>query len=1023
MLAAVLLMATTMVEAGEDLATIRSTFAAPPREFATGPLWVWNDQLTDAQVIGTLRDLAAQKVKQVFVHPRPGLMTPYLSEEWFRLWKLTLAEAERLDMNVWIYDENSYPSGFAGGLVPEALPDSRARSLVIKTEQASALPGENLVAVFRSNGDRFENITAAVQRGEKPAAGTCLTARLVPVPSTPWFGGKWYVDLLRPGVTDKFLEITLESYRKRFGNEFGKRLPGSFTDEPHLAANGNGFAWTDDLPAQFRARWNYDLVELLPNIVRNTGDWKRVRHNLMQTLSNLFVERWAKPYHDYCKKHNLQFTGHYWDHMWPACESVPDNMAMAAWQQTPGIDCLMNQYREDTNAQFGNLRFVRELASVANQLGQKRRLCEIYGAGGWDLRFEDMKRIGDWLGVLGVNLFDEHLSYVTIRGARKNDHPQSFSYHEPWWSDYHVMAQYMTRLSYAMSLGEQVNDVLILEPTTTAWMYQFPGEPAQKERLKQIGGQFFDLLLNLEHVQQPYDLGCEDIMERHGKIEVHSLRVGNRAYRTLVLPPLTENLNTRTAELIEAFLDAGGTVFSCDQPPSRIDGQASDRLAKTAAKPGWKTIAPGELAKALEPLRTEQTIVRRAADDKGNLFHQSRTGAFGELLLLVNTSIETESKGVIETRAPAAERWDLETGAISPYPVETGEKTKIAFTLPPCGSLLLRLGPSSKAPAAPAPKQVATLPASGPAEVRRIEPNVLVLDYVDLTTGGQTTKEQYYYAAAQKAFSANGMERNPWDSAVQFRDELVQKKFPPGSGFEVAYRFTIASRVPEVLELVIERPDLYTITCNHKPVQAAPNSWWLDRSFGRINLSGVATTGENVVLLKAAPMTIFHEIERAYVLGSFRLRPAEKGFVIVPDEPLEIKPEGWNQQGHPFYAAGVSYSQPFQVTKLGGRFEVALPSWYGSVARVMVNGKEAGHIYHQPYACDVTAHVREGANRIEVQVVGTLKNLLGPHHGSQPLGTAWPAMFRNGPAQPPPGNAYGTVAYGLMESIVFRQLQ
>ena len=56
---------------------------------------------------------------------------------------------------------------------------------------------------------------------------------------------------------------------------------------------------------------------------------------------------------------------------------------------------------------------------MANQLGLPRTLCEAYGAGGWDLRFEDMKRIGDWLYVLGVNTLDQHLSYVTIRGARK----------------------------------------------------------------------------------------------------------------------------------------------------------------------------------------------------------------------------------------------------------------------------------------------------------------------------------------------------------------------------------------------------------------------------------------------------------------------------------------------------------------------------------------------------------------------------------------------------------------------------
>ena len=106
-------------------------FADPPREYASAPLWTWNDMLTEEQVRGTLRDLAGQKVMQAFVHPRPGLMTPYLSDDWFRLWKAALDEAERLDMNVWIYDENSYPSGFAGGLVPEAMPESRGRGLAV----------------------------------------------------------------------------------------------------------------------------------------------------------------------------------------------------------------------------------------------------------------------------------------------------------------------------------------------------------------------------------------------------------------------------------------------------------------------------------------------------------------------------------------------------------------------------------------------------------------------------------------------------------------------------------------------------------------------------------------------------------------------------------------------------------------------------------------------------------------------------------------------------------------------------
>ncbi len=100
---------------GSDLGEVGRVFRDPGREYATAPLWVWNDRLTEEQVRGTMRDMALQQVRQVFVHPRPGLMTPYLSGEWFDLWRAALDEAERLDMNVWIYDENSYPSGFELG--------------------------------------------------------------------------------------------------------------------------------------------------------------------------------------------------------------------------------------------------------------------------------------------------------------------------------------------------------------------------------------------------------------------------------------------------------------------------------------------------------------------------------------------------------------------------------------------------------------------------------------------------------------------------------------------------------------------------------------------------------------------------------------------------------------------------------------------------------------------------------------------------------------------------------------------
>ncbi|MDW8310665.1 MAG: hypothetical protein RMK20_14925, partial [Verrucomicrobiales bacterium] len=56
-----------------DSARVKKLFRNPPRDYSTGPLWVWNDRLTEEQIRSTLRDLAAQRIQQVWVHPRPGL--------------------------------------------------------------------------------------------------------------------------------------------------------------------------------------------------------------------------------------------------------------------------------------------------------------------------------------------------------------------------------------------------------------------------------------------------------------------------------------------------------------------------------------------------------------------------------------------------------------------------------------------------------------------------------------------------------------------------------------------------------------------------------------------------------------------------------------------------------------------------------------------------------------------------------------------------------------------------------------
>ncbi|MBI2434255.1 MAG: hypothetical protein HYV26_15470, partial [Candidatus Hydrogenedentes bacterium] len=911
---------TSIVATAENIEGLSDIFAQPPREYSTGPLWVWNDLLTEEQIRSTLRDLAGQQVKQVWVHPRPGLMTPYLSEDWFRLWKVSLEEAERLDMNVWIYDENSYPSGFAGGFVPEAMPESRALGMDLR---AVTLPGEvaePVLAVYTSSGEHPEDVTQAYRDGKLPP-GDYLVIVQTTTPSTPWYGGTFYVDLLRPGVTQKFLEVTLDRYKAEVGAQFGQRIPGVFTDEPHLAS-APGLHWTPDLLEQFQQRRGYDLRTEWLGLWRPVGDWRRVRHDYFRTLLELFIERWAQPYFEYCARNNLEFTGHYWEHGWPEARIAPDNMAMYAWQQRPAIDTLFNQYQEGVHAQFGNVRSVLELRSAANQSGRRRTLCESFGGSSWEMRFEDLKRIGDWLLVLGVNTINEHLSQITNRGARKADYPPSFSYHAPWFENYHVLAQYFTRLSAAMSHGEQINEILVLEPTSTAWMYQ-----GDKEQLGVLGESFQLLVTDLMKAQVEFDLGSEDILERQGAVQEGRFVVGQRAYHTVVIPPGTETLHTSTVSLLGQFLAQGGVVLcAAEAPPARVDGKVDDALAQLAKQSGWSSSTAEQLPAALRQRMGDSFRVERASDDAGILYHHRRQFAEGDLVLLVNTSIEHETVGEVKVGAGGVERWDPETGAAQgPYPATRVDgSVAAAFRIPPCGSLLLYF-PKQAAAVAGATGSDSLSPMTPQPEVTitRDTPNVLTLDYLDLIVNGETTKDTYFYQAAQQVFRAHGLEENPWDHAVQFRDQLISKTFPDSQGFEVIYRFDIEERVPEELYFVLERADLYTVTCNGAPIAAKPGEWWLDRSFGKMDIRSHAKVGANEIQAIASGMTLYHEVEPAYVLGSFALRPAAKGFMIVPEKPLEFG--SWKELGLCMYGGTVSYTMRFDLAaKAGAKHAVQL---------------------------------------------------------------------------------------------------
>jgi hypothetical protein len=999
----------------DSFETLKKSFAHPAAEYRTMPFWVWNDKVDREKIGLQLDDFKKQGFGGVFIHPRYGLVTEYLSQEWFDLVGYAVQKAKSLGIAIWLYDENSFPSGFAGGHVPARMPGScdQGQGLVMNRRPFPEDSLDRIPVILQSDGDHFVRVHHA---GDAKPGLEYLCFEKTYYEKSKWYGGFSYVDLLLPGVTDTFIRVTMEGYERSIGSEFGKTVPGIFTDEPHLEPPGGkrpAVRWTPDLFDVFRKRWGYDLEIHLPGLLEETGDWKRVRHNYYQVLLELFIERWAKPWYRYCEDRGIDWTGHYWEHAWPSPRGVPDNMAMSAWQQVPGIDMLFNTM-DRKSEQFGNIHAVRELSSVANQLGRKRTLSETYGAAGWELTFTDMKRLGDWEFCLGVNLMNQHLSYMTLTGDRKHDFPLSFSYHEPWWPCYRYLADYFARLSAALSTGVQENRILVLEPTTSCWMYDSP--KSRHDRLDETSETFRLLLDTLENRQVEYDLGCEAIMKDAGRVRGGILEIGKGRYDRVILPPGAENLNLFTSRLIEQYLEGGGQLISIRDALCRLDGRADPFWKNLAGRFPDSWVKREDIGSCIPEWNKPDFRITFTGNPGKWVFHQRRILEDGQLLFLVNSSLSDSASGEVLMPGQSVFILDAFSGKVEPYPADIRKGLAVfRFRLQPAGSLLFFSGDAgSSQPSAKPAGSWRSVQASGVA-VRRLSPNVLNLDYCDVRVAGQEKKGIYFYTVSDLIFKSHGFDDNPWVSSSQYRTEILDREpFSAGTGFEADFHFKAESGpYLEFLKAVVERPGLWNVTVNGEPVEPDPGAWWLDRSFGVYSVGRSVRPGDNILGIVLHPMSVHAELEPVYLIGDFSCMPADQGWEIGPATP-SLSHGSWKEQGMPFYSHGVSYERTVSLSS-GKRVRILPGAWKGAVIQVRVNGRDAGIIAWSPGDLDISPCISDGFNRIELVVYGTLKNLLGPHHNVNRRGIVTPWSFKYAPEHQPPGGSYDLESYGMDE--------
>ena len=1002
---------------------LKSQLNNPNASFRSAPLWVWNTKVTYADIDRMLGELKEQGFGGAFVHPRPGLITEYLSDEWFDLYRYSIEAGKKLGLDIWIYDENSYPSGFAGGFVPEQMPESYNQGTGLVLNKVNILP-ENVkdyyLCLAKIDGS-FRDITSDLQNFIGVEGGYYLYSKSYQGKSS-WYGGHSYVDLLYPGVTEKFMEITMGAYEKHLGDKLGTEIKGIFTDEPQIASSG-GIRWTPDFFDVFEKQWGYDLKSVLPLLWEMDGEWKMVRHNYMETLTQLFIDRWAKPWFEYTEKKGMVWTGHYWEHGWPDMSHGGDNMAMYAWHQMPGIDMLFNQFNDShPQAQFGNVRSVKEMSSVANQMGYVRTLSETYGGAGWDVTFKDLKRLGDWEYVLGVNFMNQHLSHMTLTGARKYDYPPEFNSISPWWSSYKWQNDYFARLSMLLSQGEQLNDILILEPNTTIWLYYsyVAGHP----KVMEVGSNFQNFVTLLEKNQGEYDLGSENIIKDNGKVENGSFVVGKRGYKRVVIPPMTENLNLATFELLKGFVASGGELILFSKP-TLVDGVESSEL-KSLLNGNSASIKyyPEESVNVAIRESLQNDIISFSDIEGNDLYHHRRSYEDGELLFFVNSSLNETAKCRVSVKGKSLIKIDGNKGDLFAHEFEKdGEYVETDINLAPSESLILFSSITESENIIPEPVMVknSELPAASKLKVNRVKDNVLNIDFCSVTVDGVALrnsfgdKNLYTVEACNQLYGKFGT-NNPWNHAIQFRQDIVERDTFSYGNIKVNYEFVVVGDFNmDNLKLVSEQPGLWSVKINGNDVNANKDEYWLDAHFGVYEIGKHVRAGANVVELSLPKMSIYAEISNVYILGDFELQSASRGWLLkAPGRELELG--SWRKQGIPFYSWDISYSKNYKIKDTKSRYLLELKKWNGTVADVFVNDNKVGIIAYEPYNFDLTDYLKKGDNKIEVRVVGSLKNLLGPHYSNE-KGIAGPAHW-NAVHRQDRGDEYSMIDYGLMEDFV-----
>lgn len=915
-----------------------------PMQYRPIPFWSWNDDLEPEELIRQIHWMHDMGIGGFFMHARGGLKTPYLSEKWMQAIKVCCDEAEKLGMFAWAYDENGWPSGFAGGKVLET---EEFRDMYITKTVGSLDPNADVSYAITEN--------TLVRTDRETENGDYLNLYLHRSPST--------ADILNPDAMQEFINVTHQQYKNYLGDEFSAKVAGFFTDEPQYYRGATPYSPT--LVEYFREVYGTELFDQLGLLFVEKEGYRTFRYRYRLAMQKLMLRAFAQQIYSWCERNGTRLTGHYVDEISLGgqiccCGGV---MPFYEFEHIPGMDWL--------GAQTDNELGCRQLGSVARQLGKKQVLTETFACCGWNISPAELIRVAGFQYACGVNLLCHHLLPYSEHGQRKKDYPSHFNPLNPWIEEhFRDFNDYFSRLGYLLAESDEPVNVAMLHPIRSAYLEYMRGDDPYALPESELDPSIRAACRKLSARGIGYHFLDETLLEKHGFVVGDKIGCGKCHYTYLVLPKML-TMGVQTEALLRQFVANGGKILLLDQKPAYLEGERFDYHYL-------------ESSCTFEEILSAQHFTMEDPDTE--LYCTYRNFQGQDFLFLQNASAE---KAFTQTF-----RFPENIRSFTALDLITGQTKLLPLTVTLEKNEALLLLPSEKAPPAEKPKEIISVRFEN-APVS-FDTNFLTVDRVRYSKDGVTYSQPILCC---DLFNCLLEER--YLGQLWLRYEFEMETIPSRLSILAEkgdFRDHRVNGHPITFDRTLEIETCVAIADIAPYVQPGSNVYEVSLTWHQSEDTFYALFGEGVTETLKNCIAYDSEIEPVYLAGKFgvyshkEFTPFEDKFLIGEEFYIGDAPRCISEtvtDGLPFFRGELTLTQTLTLEKTDVR--LALPGDF-LTAKVTVNGKKAGELVFQS-TLDISPYTRVGENRLEVTFTVGNRNLLGPMHCVDPEKWVSPALF------------------------------